>query len=116
MSNNKHDQRVKRKRRIRRHVTGTSSQPRLSVFRSAMHVYAQAIDDDTGSTLVGLSSVKKGNKKKTNSKVCEQLGETFAKKCLEKNISKVVFDRNGFVYHGRIKAFAEGARKGGLQF
>jgi large subunit ribosomal protein L18 len=108
-----------RKKRIRKKVRGDSSRPRLSVFRSTGHIYAQVIDDDARKTLLSSSSLckdikdgEKGNK----TEVARRVGESIAKACKEKNITKVVFDRNGFVYHGRIKALAEGAREAGLEF
>ncbi len=116
MAYNKERSRLKRKKRIRKRVTGTTSAPRLSLFRSAKHVYAQVIDDSTGMTLVALGSSRKGSEARASIPVCSQLGKSLAEKCLEKKIEKVVFDRNGFVYHGRVKAFAEGAREGGLKF
>jgi large subunit ribosomal protein L18 len=104
-----------RKNRVRAKIAGTEDRPRLSVFRSNAHIYAQIINDDKGVTLVAASDVKT---KKSSKKVemAGAIGEEIAKKALAKKIKTVVFDRNGFMYHGRIKAVAEGARKGGLEF
>ena len=104
-----------RKRRVRAKILGSATRPRLSVFRSNAHIYAQIINDDKGVTLVAASDVKT---KKAGKKVetAEIIGEEIAKKALTKKIKTVVFDRNGFMYHGRVKAVAEGARKGGLEF
>ncbi len=106
--------RVSRHKKVRKHLAGTSDQPRLAVYRSTQHIYAQIIDDSKGQTLVSESdlTVKSGPKKERASVV----GENLAKKALKKNIKKVVFDRGGFLYHGRVAALAEGARKGGLEF
>ena len=110
--------RFKRKTRIRKKVIGRADRPRLSVFRSLKNIYAQVIDDDKGSTLVGISSLNKDIRKKklTGLKQANTIGEILAEKCKEKKIKKVVFDKNGFKYHGRIKALAESARKSGLEF
>lgn len=111
--------RIKRKARIRKKITGTSDQPRMSVFRSARHVYAQIIDDTTGITLATASSVEKGFKEQEkfeNKKAAATfVGKLLAERALEKGIKKVVFDRNGFLYHGRVKALSDGARKAGLK-
>jgi large subunit ribosomal protein L18 len=111
--------RIKRKARIRKKITGTSDQPRMSVFRSARHVYAQIIDDTTGVTLATASSVEKGFKEQDkfeNKKAAATyVGKLIAERALEKGIKKVVFDRNGFLYHGRVKALSDGARKAGLK-
>ena len=108
-----------RRSRIRRKVAGTTEKPRLSVFRSLSHFHAQVIDDFGGKTLLGISTRAKDfghSKDAGNVKGARELGKLLAKKALEKKITRVVFDRGGFLYHGRIKAFAEGAREGGLQF
>ncbi len=109
-----------RKRRTRAKIFGTSDKPRLSVFRSNRYVYAQLIDDSVGKTIVGVSTreLEKSKGKEKNSKVIlsGQLGELIAQKALEKGVKKAVFDRGNYKYHGRTKAVAEGARKGGLQF
>ena len=108
--------RTRRKMRGRKKISGTTERPRLSVFRSDRHIYAQVIDDAVGATLVSVSSFEKGNHRRANASVCADLGKTLAERCKAKNISAVVFDKGGFTYHGRVKALAEGAREGGLQF
>ena len=108
--------RLRRHRRVRGKVSGTPERPRLDVFRSSKHIYAQIIDDTTGNTLAAASSLDKGfDANGGNIDAASKVGEAIAKKALEKGIREVVFDRGGFVYHGRVKALAEGARKGGLQ-
>ena len=109
-------QREKRKTRIRKKIFGTTERPRLSVFRSARHVYAQVIDDTKGVTLAYVHSFKKGSEERANKAVCSELGKKLAIACKAKEITKVVFDKNGYAYHGRIQALAEGAREGGLDF
>jgi large subunit ribosomal protein L18 len=111
--------RERRKLRIRKKISGTSERPRLSVFRSAKHIYAQVIDDVSGATLVAVSTLTKdvkgeGDEGKVGAS--KRVGQLLAAKCKEKNIAKVVFDRNGYMYHGRVVALAEGAREGGLDF
>ena len=116
---NKADKNVARLRRHRRgrgKISGTAARPRLDVFRSAKHIYAQVIDDEQGVTLASASSMDKdfnayGGNIDASKKVCENI----AKKCLEKGITEVVYDRGGFVYHGRVQALAEGAREAGLK-
>jgi large subunit ribosomal protein L18 len=114
--------REKRHKRIRRKITGTKERPRLSVRRSINHIYAQVIDDTAGKTLLQLSTLSKGLKDKLsvglagNVKGAVLLGAALAEKCKKEGITKVVFDRAGYLYHGRIKALAEAARKGGLSF
>ena len=109
--------RLKRHARVRSKVSGTADCPRLDVFRSAKHIYAQVIDDVKGVTLVSASTVEKdfgaygGNKE-----AAKKVGELVAKRALEKGIENVVFDRGGYIYHGRVKELAEGAREGGLKF
>jgi large subunit ribosomal protein L18 len=111
----KETKRIRRHKRIRARVTGIAARPRLCVFRSGNHIYAQLIDDAKAKTLVSASSLKmKGKKNKTEE--AKEVGMTIAKFALEKKIEKVVFDRGGFQYHGRIKALADGAREGGLKF
>ena len=109
-----------RHRRIRKKISGTSLLPRLAVFRSARHIYVQAIDDSAGSTLAASSTVTiQKSLKKTytgNKEAAKAVGADVAKKLIEKSISNVVFDRGGFVYHGRIQALADGAREAGLNF
>lgn len=111
--------RLKRKTRIRKKISGTASRPRLSVFRSAKHVYAQIIDDTAGATLVTASSIEKNVKDqpKFDSKRAQatHVGKLVAERALEKGIKHVVFDRNGFLYHGRVKALSDGAREAGLK-
>jgi large subunit ribosomal protein L18 len=115
---NKRDLREKRKARIRFKVSGSSERPRLSVYRSLNHIYAQVIDDATGKTLVAASTLsselKDGKGKKRD--LAKEVGKLVAKKCQAAQIAAVVFDRNGFNYHGRVAAVAEGAREGGLKF
>ena len=109
-----------RHRRIRKKISGTSLRPRLAVFRSARHIYAQAIDDSAGSTLAASSTltIQKSLKKiyTGNKEAAKAVGADVAKKLIEKSISTVVFDRGGFVYHGRVQALADGAREAGLNF
>jgi large subunit ribosomal protein L18 len=112
----KTDSRKKRHRSIRKRIEGNTERPRLAVFRSARHIYAQVIDDLSQKTLVSTSDVDadKGlGKKKDRAK---QVGAAIAKKCIEKGIDKVVFDRAGYKYHGRVSALADGAREAGLKF
>jgi len=112
--------RLKRKKSIRKKIRGTEARPRLCVFRSARHIYTQIIDDDAGKTLVAASTLSaevRSNLEGTgNIKAAEQVGDLTARRASEKGIKKVVFDRNGFLYHGRIKAVATAAREGGLEF
>ena len=114
------DARIRRHRRVRAKVTGTASQPRLSVFRSLANIYAQVIDDSAGVTLASASSLapefreKASGKKKTE--LAKLVGALVAKEAIGKGIKQVVFDRGGYLYHGRIKALAEGAREAGLKF
>lgn len=104
-----------RHHRVRSKITGAEKRPRLSVFRSGKHIYAQIIDDAKGKTLVQASSLKvKAKGKKTD--VSKEVGKSVAVQALSKNITEVVFDRGGYKYHGRVKALAEGAREGGLKF
>ncbi|AWV87998.1 50S ribosomal protein L18 [Bradymonas sediminis] len=113
------NRRQRRKRTIRNNILGTPSRPRLTVFRSSKHIYAQVIDDLSGHTLVSASSVEKGLLSGEEMKKIEQarhIGKVLAQRVQEKGIDKIVFDRNGFIYHGRIAAVAEGAREGGLKF
>lgn len=118
--NKKQKARFKRKVRIRKKISGSSERPRLSVFRSAKHVYVQVIDDSIGKTLISASSTEKMVKEqpKFENKIAQavHIGKLVAERAKEKGINKVVFDRNGFIYHGRIKAISDGAREGGLEF
>ena len=112
--------RLTRHRRIRKKITGTNTRPRLAVFRSARHIYVQAIDDNAGSTLAASSTVaiQKSLKKiyTGNKEAATAVGADVATKLIEKSISSVVFDRGGFIFHGRVQALAEGARAAGLKF
>jgi large subunit ribosomal protein L18 len=112
--------RRRRQKSVRKDLRGTSERPRLSVFRSNNQMYCQLIDDSTGTTLLALSTLHKSVKDLVSGKKpVEQakiLGSEFAKLCAEKSIDKVAFDRNGFIYHGRVQAVADGAREGGLKF
>ena len=113
--------RLRRKKRVRKKIKGTPETPRLSVFRSSKHIYAQIIDDTHAITLVEASSLSKDIKARIQSKGANKegasiVGEYIAKRALEKGIKKVVFDRNGFLYHGRIKVLAEAARQHNLEF
>jgi large subunit ribosomal protein L18 len=120
MKNKKILARMKRKKRVRSRIQGTSEKPRLNVFRSPKHIYAQAIVDATGKTVASASTLSpelKGNLRYTgNVEAAKKVGELIARKCLEKGIQKVTFDRGGYLYHGRVKALAEAARAGGLVF
>lgn len=114
----KKESRSRRRSRIRKKVIGTQEKPRLSVFRSLNHIYVQAIDDSTGKTLFAASSSEvKGKSKGTgNRDAAKAVGELIASKCKDKGIESVVFDRGGYLYHGRVKALAEAARAAGLKF
>jgi large subunit ribosomal protein L18 len=112
---------AKKQVRIRKKIKGTPGRPRLVVFRSAKHAYAQIIDDTTGKTLLSVSTLSKDLREdvkqaKTPIARYKLIGIAAAKKALEKNIKEVVFDRSGYLYHGRVKALADGAREGGLKF
>lgn len=109
--------RARRKRRIRKNVEGTPARPRLSVFRSAQHIYAQVIDDSQGKTLAASSSKVPGFSS-DDGKIAQAaaVGVALAAACKTAGVEKVVFDRNGYIYHGRVKALADGAREGGLSF
>jgi large subunit ribosomal protein L18 len=116
----KEEARYRRKLSIRKKLSGTAERPRVSVFRSTRHIYAQAIDDDSGNTLIAASTLSpelegqlKGKKKADQAKL---VGGLLARKCLEAKIEKIVFDRNGYIYHGRVEALAKGARDAGLKF
>ena len=113
----KQRRRLKRKLRIRKKVNGTPDRPRITVYKSNRYVYLQAIDDTKGVTLASASNIEK-ELRDIKSKVSEvgKLGETIAKRLKEKNIEKAVFDRNGYLFHGIVKAVADGARKAGLKF
>jgi large subunit ribosomal protein L18 len=112
--------RLKRQVRVRKKVRGTAERPRLNVFRSAKHIHAQIIDDTNGVTIVAASTVCADVKAELTStgniEAAKRVGAVIAQKALEKNVTAVVFDRNGFLYHGRVKALAEAAREHGLAF
>jgi len=111
--------RKKRIKRIRKKITGTSDKPRMRVYKSAKHFYAQVIDDSKGHTLVSMSSLDKSvgaEEIKGKCALANKVGELLAEKAKSAGIEKVVLDRGGYIYHGRVKAFSEGARKGGLVF
>ena len=108
--------RLRRHRRVRGKISGTSERPRLDVFRSSKHIYAQIIDDVSGKTLAAASSMEKGfDGTGGNIEAAGKVGKAIAEKALALGIKQVVFDRGGFVYHGRVKALADGAREGGLE-
>jgi len=112
--------RLRRKRRVRKKVHGTVERPRLTVFRSARHIYVQVINDDTGNTLVSASSLDKEVQEhppfENKQQAAQFVGKLAAERALSKGIAKAVFDRNGYLYHGRVKAVSTGAREGGLNF
>jgi len=121
----KDDRRERIKHRIRKRVTGTEARPRLTVFRSVAHMYVQVVDDMTGRTIASASTVEpdvKGAMKKAkaerggNIAGAKAIGKTIAERLIEKGVKRVVFDRNGFLYHGRVKAVADAAREAGLEF
>ena len=113
----KNETRQKRHLRVRNRVAGTASRPRLNVFRSLKHIYAQVIDDEKGMTLAAASSLDKDfNGAGGNIAAAKAVGAAIAKKALEKGISEVVFDLGGYIYHGRVAALAQAAREGGLKF
>ncbi len=118
--NPKEAARLKRRQRIRRKISGSEARPRLSVFRSARHIYAQIIDDGKGQTLVAASTLSGELKEKLSglkkADAAKEVGKLLAAKAREKGISQVVFDRNGFIYHGRVKAVADSCRENGLEF
>ena len=112
--------RQRRKIRVRKRVVGTDARPRVCVFRSNKHIYAQVISDSQGKTLAAVSTLSEAladrAKKGKGVEAAKQVGLALAQACKEKNIVRVVFDRNGFLFHGRVRAVAEGAREGGLEF
>ena len=118
--NQRETARQNRKGRIRKRIFGTEQRPRLSVFRSAKHIYAQLVIDSTGSTILAASTLSPDLRAEIGdldkSDAAKKVGQWIGKKALEKNIQQVVFDRNGFLHHGRIKALADGARESGLVF
>jgi len=113
----KQEKRHRRHMRIRAKIKGTEKYPRLSIFRSNKYIYAQLIDDLNGKTLVSVSDIKINKKNKLNkTEKAKEIGFSLAKKAINNKIKKIIFDRGGYKYHGRIKAVAEGAREGGLKF
>ena len=118
MSNNKSSARQKIRYRIRKKINGTSSIPRLTVFRSNSDIYAQLIDDNNGTTIAAASSRQKDITAQKAPKIdkSKMVGEPIARKAVELGVKKVVFDRSGYIFHGRVKAVAEGAREAGLEF
>ena len=112
----KNSQRIMRHKRVRKNISGTSEMPRLNVFRSNTQIYAQIINDETGTTLASSSSVQLKIKNGGNIEGAKLVGADIAKKANEANISKVVFDRGGYQYHGRVEALADAARENGLEF
>lgn len=120
-SNQKKDARLRKKKHIRKVVFGTAEKPRLVVFKSLKHIYAQLVDDTSAKTITGVSSLSQDLKDeiaaaKNRTEVSKIVGKGIARKARGMNLEKVVFDRNGYLYHGRVKAVAEGAREGGLKF
>jgi large subunit ribosomal protein L18 len=120
MNRTKEDIRTRIHRRIRKRMSGTTERPRLAIFRSQSHIYAQVINDETGTTLCAASSLdevlKKDLKRGATVAAAKAVGKLIADRAKEKSVERVVFDRGGFLYHGRIKALADAAREGGLQF
>ncbi|HCG63135.1 MAG: 50S ribosomal protein L18 [Spirochaetae bacterium HGW-Spirochaetae-4] len=113
----KNRKRAKRKVHIRKHISGTATKPRMTVFRSNMHMYVQVIDDVAGNTLVSANSMEAELRELKNTVAdAAKLGEVVGKRLLEKNIDSVVFDRNGYLFHGIVKSIADGARKAGIKF
>jgi large subunit ribosomal protein L18 len=112
------DRRQRLKYHIRKRVSGTVERPRLSVYRSNTNIYAQVIDDEKGITLASASSLElsEGTRLNTNATAAAEVGKKVAERAKEAGVTKVVFDRNGYLYHGKVKALADGAREGGLQF
>ncbi|MER3406906.1 MAG: 50S ribosomal protein L18 [Patescibacteria group bacterium] len=116
MKLNKKEKRILRHKKIRKKIFGTKERPRLSVFRSNQHIYAQVIDDNQGKTIVSASSLEFKNEKLTNKEKIEKTAQVLAQRMKEKGIEKIVFDRGGFSYKGRIKLFAEKLRELGIKF
>jgi large subunit ribosomal protein L18 len=122
MSGSMNESRLKRRQRIRRKLSGTGARPRLSVYKSLKHIYAQVVDDSTGRTMAFASDLDKelretlSKKKAKKTEVAQMVGTLLAKKAIAVQVDKVVFDRNGFPYHGRIEAVAKAAREAGLKF
>jgi large subunit ribosomal protein L18 len=118
MALTKKERRERIKLRIRKRLRGSSESPRMSVFRSNKEIYAQIVNDDDGKTIVSVSSRDKGiaGTKGNKSEVAQMVGKAIAEKAIKEGVSQVVFDRNGYLYHGRVKSLAEAAREGGLKF
>lgn len=117
MAKTKQDRRARIKKHIRKSISGTTAKPRLTVFRSNVHIYAQVIDDTTGHTLVQAGSTEtKEAQGIPRIQQAQIIGKTVAQKAIDAGIEEVVFDRNGYLYHGRVKSLADGAREGGLKF
>ncbi len=116
MSKNKQDRKFRIKKSIRRKISGTAEKPRLSVYRSNRAIYAQLIDDTKGHTLVSIASSEVSDKSNIDIELAKVVGTKLGEKATQSGIDQVVFDRNGYLYHGRIKALAEGAREAGLKF
>src|SRR5215470_12051831 len=113
----KREARANRQARVRRNVRGTDNRPRLCIYRSNRHIYAQVISDQTGKTLLAASTLAFEESQRTGNRgAAKRIGETIGRLCLERQINEVVFDRNGFLYHGRVREVAEGAREAGLKF
>ncbi len=119
MALDRHEKRRLRQQRVRRKVRGSDELPRLSVYRSLHHIYAQVISDDSGRTIAAVSTespaLREGLKSKRNLDAAKAVGRAIAERCLQGGIKSVIFDRNGFLYHGRVKALADAAREAGLQ-
>ncbi len=120
MASERVEKRMVRRRRVRRHVRGSAGRPRLSIYRSLNHIYAQVISDESGETLAAVSTLspelREALKSRRNKEAAKAVGKAIAERCLSKGISQVVFDRNGFLYHGRLRALADAARETGLKF
>jgi large subunit ribosomal protein L18 len=114
----KRERRIRRKMSIRKKISGTQDRPRLSVFKSNRHIYVQVIDDNSGATIVAASSDEKGFVRPEGNKksVAVKVGQVIAEKCKAKGIESVLFDRNGYPFHGRVKSLADAARENGLKF
>jgi len=113
---NSNKARLKRHKRVRNHISGTAARPRLNVFRSLNNIYAQVIDDVAGVTLVSASSLELKDTYGGNKEAAKAVGKLVAEKALDKGIKEVIFDRGGYLYHGRVAELADGAREGGLEF
>jgi large subunit ribosomal protein L18 len=120
MAAERFEKRMVRRRRVRRQVQGSNGRPRLSVYRSLNHIYAQVISDESGHTLAAVSTLspelREALKSRRNKEAAKAIGKAIAERCLSIGINQVVFDRNGFLYHGRLRALAEAARESGLKF